>query len=43
MTEPIQIPDWIATLVGRLVLQNELLRLTIANTETENSDNENKS
>lgn len=26
MTEPIAIPEWVATLVGRLVLENEAMR-----------------
>lgn len=26
MSEPLSLPDWIATLVGRLVLENEALR-----------------
>lgn len=30
MSEPTSIPEWIATLVGRLVLENEAMRQALA-------------
>lgn len=30
MSEPVALPEWVAALVGRLVLENEALRLTLA-------------
>jgi hypothetical protein len=30
MSEPTQLPEWVATVVGRLVLENEMLRRAVA-------------
>lgn len=30
MNEPIALPEWVAALVGRLVLENEALRLALS-------------
>ena len=30
MSEPVRVPEWVCTLVGRLVLENEALRQELA-------------
>lgn len=35
MNEPVAIPEWVSNLVGRLALENELLRRTLGEQEAE--------
>lgn len=38
MTEPLTVPEWVCTLVGRLVLDNEALRRELAERDREFPD-----
>lgn len=34
MSESVQLPEWVATLIGRLTLENEAMRRMLAEAET---------